>query len=529
MSNQLTKKYGLVTAICTVVGTVIGSGVFFKAEKILTETGGNLPVGILAWIIGGIVMVACAYAFSILATKHEKVSGIVDYAEAMCGKKYAYFVGWFLAVFYYPTLTSVLAWVSSRYLCVLLGDSVGWGITGPQCMTIAGVILIAMFTMNTLAPKLAGKFQVSATFIKLIPLFLMAIIGTVKGLSGDQLLIENFKTVVDESIPVSSGLFKAVVATAFAYEGWICATAINAELKDAKKNLPRALVIGTLIIVAVYIIYYVGLAGGITNEAMMQGGEQGAKDAFGAVFGKLGNLLFVFVVISCLGTTNGLTLGCTRAFYSIATRDLGVKPAIFKQVDPETSMPTNSSYLGLLVSSLWLLFFYGSQLDTPWFGNFSFDSSELPIITTYAMYIPIFVAMFIKSKDLSFIKGKVAPVLAIIASIFMIIAAIFAHGIAPYQKAKANGEFSLPVLFYLITFAVLMIIGAAFMRNNKKLITAVLIAIIVVIAGVLGFKFLNSSNDVTATDASATDVIAEETTAEIIIEEDTSTPITVEQ
>ena len=78
MATQLNKKYGLLTAICTVVGTVIGSGVFFKAEKILTETGGNLPVGILAWIIGGLIMVCCAYAFSILATRHEKVSGIVD-------------------------------------------------------------------------------------------------------------------------------------------------------------------------------------------------------------------------------------------------------------------------------------------------------------------------------------------------------------------------------------------------------------------------------------------------------------------
>ena len=245
MSTQLNKKYGLLTAICTVVGTVIGSGVFFKAEKILTETGGNLPVGILAWIIGGLIMVACAYAFSILATKHEKVSGIVDYAEAMVGKKYAYFMGWFLALLYYPTLTSVLAWVSARYLCVFINaflpEEAQLSIVGPQCMTIAGALLICVFFMNSIAPKIAGKFQVSATFIKLVPLFLMAIVGTIKGLTNG-LLVENFTTIVNEDISTSSGLFKAVVATAFAYEGWICATSINAELRDAKKNLPKALV-----------------------------------------------------------------------------------------------------------------------------------------------------------------------------------------------------------------------------------------------------------------------------------------------
>lgn len=471
MATQLNKKYGLLTAICTVVGTVIGSGVFFKAEKILTETGGNLPVGILAWIIGGLIMVCCAYAFSILATRHEKVSGIVDYAEAMCGKKYAYFMGWFLAILYYPTLTSVLAWVSARYLCVFvnafLPEEAQLSIVGPQCMTIAGALLIAVFFMNTIAPKIAGKFQISATFIKLVPLFLMAIVGTIKGLSNG-LLVENFTTVVNEDISTSSGLFKAVVATAFAYEGWICATSLNAELKDAKKNLPKALVAGTLIIVAVYITYYIGLAGGISNAEIMQGGEAGARIAFSAVFNRFaGTLLFLFVVISCLGTLNGLTLGCSRAFHAIASRDMGPTPEIFKQVDPATNMPGNSSTMGLFISGLWLLFFYGSQLDAPWFGPFSFDSSELPIITTYAMYIPIFISMLIKSKDLGVVKGKIAPLLAIAGSIFMVIAAIFAHGVYPYQAAQANGKFSLPVLFYLITYIVLMVIGAFFMKGKK--------------------------------------------------------------
>ena len=124
--QTLNKKYGLFTAIAMVVGIVIGSGVFFKAEKVLTATGGSLPVGILAWIIGGVIMISCAYTFSVMATRYEFVNGVVDYAEAMLGHGYAYVVGWFLAIIYYPTLTSVLAWVSARYTAVLFG----WSITG---------------------------------------------------------------------------------------------------------------------------------------------------------------------------------------------------------------------------------------------------------------------------------------------------------------------------------------------------------------------------------------------------------------
>lgn len=87
MGNDLQKKYGLPTAIALVVGSVIGSGVFFKAEKILTATGGSLPPGILAWAIGGGIMIVCAYMFSILAGHYAHVSGLVDYAEALVGQR----------------------------------------------------------------------------------------------------------------------------------------------------------------------------------------------------------------------------------------------------------------------------------------------------------------------------------------------------------------------------------------------------------------------------------------------------------
>ena len=66
--NPFEKRYGLFTAICMVVGIVIGSGVFFKAQDILNYTEGNLVLGILAWLIGGAVMVICAFNFANFAT-----------------------------------------------------------------------------------------------------------------------------------------------------------------------------------------------------------------------------------------------------------------------------------------------------------------------------------------------------------------------------------------------------------------------------------------------------------------------------
>ena len=300
MENKLEKRYGLITAVTMVVGIVIGSGVFFKAEKILNCTGGNVLVGVIAWLIGGSIMISCAYTFANMATKYEKVNGVVDYAEEMLGARYGYYTGWFLATMYYPAMTSVLAWVSGKYICVLLG----WDITGGSCMVIAGFCMVSSFALNTLSPVLAGKFQVSTTFIKLIPLILMAVIGTVKGI-GSGLMTENFTGVVvpaEELGGTGHILFIAVCATAFAYEGWIIATSINAELKDAKRTLPKALVIGTFIVMITYVAYYIGVSGAVESRVMMESGEAGARLAFVRVFSKAGgSALFVFLIISCLG------------------------------------------------------------------------------------------------------------------------------------------------------------------------------------------------------------------------------------
>lgn len=450
MDNQLKKKYGLITAIAMVIGIVVGSGVFFKAEKILVATGGNLSLAILAWIIGGLIMVVCAYVFAVMATKYEHVNGIIDYAEATLGRGYGYYVGWFLTFIYYPSMTSVLAWVSARYLCVLIG----FDIVGAECLAISAFFLIANYALNALSPKLAGKFQVSTTIIKLIPLLLMAVAGLIVGLSNG-MTAENFNTVVDASIGKGGALLAAVVATAFAYEGWIIATSINAELKDAKKNLPIALVLGTIAIVVIYILYYVGLAGGITNAELMQGGEAGAKMVFSAIFGKVGGTaLFVFVVISCLGTLNGLMLGCTRGMYSIAVRNEGPRPDVFSQIDPITNMPTNSAIIGLLLCGMWLLYFFGANLTASWFGPVCFDSSELPIITIYAFYIPIFLMFMIREKEQHAVKQFVMPTLGICGCLFMVYAAIAAHGQA--------------VLWYLLVFAVIMLVGMLLRGKNRK-------------------------------------------------------------
>ena len=475
MENKLERKYGLFTAICMVVGIVIGSGVFFKAQTILQKTNGNMPLGILAWIIGGLIMIFCVLAFASMAQKFEKVNGVVDYAEATVGPRYGYYMGWFMTTIFYPTLTVILAWLTARYSLVFITScwpgfplvipaAQGGCIIGPECMVLMMVNLVCAYAVNALSPKLAGKFQTTTTVIKLIPLGLMAVVGILVGLLGpEHMLVSNFATASVSGSGAAAPLLASVCATAFAYEGWIVATSINAELKDAKRNLPKALIIGAIIIISTYICYYIGVAGGASVDVLM---SDGATTAFVNIFGSfLGNILNLFIAISCAGTMNGLMLGCCRGAYSLAARGEGPSPKLFGHVDPSSNMPGNSAILGLLLCAFWGVYFIFASVLELWGGArvfvgtpfesviLSFDASELPIVTLYAMYIPIFINWMRKATDETALRRYVIPLLALCGSLFMVYACLVGH--------------RMENLWYLIVFAAVMLLGKAFIGKKR--------------------------------------------------------------
>jgi APA family basic amino acid/polyamine antiporter len=159
-------------------------------------------------------------------------------------------------------------------------------------------------------------------------------------------------------------------------------------------------------------------------------------------------------------------LACTRGLYSVAVRNTGPAPKLMSQIDSYTGMPNNSAVMGLLFCMLWLFYFYGANRNI--FGIFCFDSSELPVITIYGFYIPIFI-MYLKNqgKNLTF-KSSIKPLLSIMASFFMIFAAFFAHGIIPFSKAAQQNKFSFPLLFYFIVFCAIMGVGMLFYKKSDK-------------------------------------------------------------
>jgi APA family basic amino acid/polyamine antiporter len=456
--NQMQKRYGLWTAIGMVVGTVIGSGVFFKAQSVLSSNGGNMAGSLLTVLLVGLVMLVCSYCFSLLAARTVKVNGLVDYSEIALGGLYAYGVGWFITTIFYPTLTSCLAWISASYTLVLFGMSgVHWGCH----LGLAAAYLLVSFAMNVFSPSLSGKFQVSTTFIKLVPLVVMAIVGTIAGLFGGAFSEGQVSSTMNVGDYASGGFFGAVVAFAFAFEGWIFATCINSELKDAKRDLPRALFLGALVIIAVYLGYFVGIFGTLTSEEILAS-ENLPMDAFSTLFGSrvVGTVAYVFVVISCLGTMNGLVLASCRGIYSVAVRGEGPMPKYFAHVDPKFNMPIRSSVFGFVMVLFWLLQWQIGFINGGLPRFLSFENDELPIISFYAFCIPIYIYIMKECRDLGAVKRFVIPSLAVAASVFMVFAAVY--------------KYRTDTLYYLLIFAIFTALGMMFYRTNGKTVGAVI-------------------------------------------------------
>jgi len=468
--DNLQKKYGFITTTCLIVGAVIGSGIFFINETIFGRVGGDLHIAVIAWLVGGAIMFVMMWVWGKLAVEKDGMGGLMEYSDGLLGKTYSYFLGWFLGTILYPTFVAVLAWVTARFTAQLLGWEMAFG-GGPTWM-LAGIYMIAIYLISVLSPKLAGLFQVSTTVVKVIPLILMGVIGIIIGLvSGTT--SENLTFIVSPDSPlfVSNPLFYAITATAFAYAGSEEVLMMSSEIRDRKKNLPKAIILGAIIIISIYVLYTVGKFGAVEAETLSAVG--GVNAAFQNLFGQDGGrFLMVFIIISCLGAMNSAMMAGSRAFYALAIRDKGPAPDYVKQVDAKTNMPPTSAAISLLFCAIMFFFIFGNMSDMAgypyhyhrrWFGDINFALSSLAPISLMVMYVPVFIAVMLKKNDWDLFNRFIMPGLSIAGALSLIYMVFYNNRYRFEDGSYAPLWYAPAVWLYILFFGVIMGIAAFFL------------------------------------------------------------------
>lgn len=438
------RNYGLFTAIAMITGVVIGSGIFFKTDDVLAYTNGNVLLGVFVFFVAATAIVYGCLAISQLATRTDKPGGLIAYAEEFVSMGTACAFGWFQTLLYLPTLCAVVSWVIGIYFSQLPGIPTTLEqevLIGIFCMTI-------LFVFNTLSAKLGGFIQNSAMIIKLIPLFLIAIIGIFAG-NSLELVSENMGSIKEAA--VDGKWITAFAPIAFSFDGWIVSTSICHEIKNSKKNLPIALTVSPFVILIIYIMYYLGMNFLVGTETILQEADASVFLASYQLFGELGaKLILIFVIISILGTVNGIVLGLIRMPYSLALRNMipGSK-ILAKEEKRLNQMPLNSAIFVYLLSLGWMLIHYITQK----FGMPG-DVSEIAIGISYMNYIVLYFAVMRLAKKgviTSKYKGYVIPVLATLGSFIII-----------------SGSISHPLFVYYILVCLLILFSGWFYYKRHK-------------------------------------------------------------
>lgn len=457
--EKVKKQYGIWTGIAMVVGIVIGSGVFLKAGGVLQLSGGDLKLSILAWFIGGMIMVVSGFCFAIFANKVTKYNGVVDYVEVATNKRVGYTLAWIMTTFYYPIIVSIVALFAGSYFFKMIGLNIG--LTDWQNFVFAFIVITLVILMNYLSPMISSKFQVSATIVKLIPIIIIAIVGLFATvIVGKDYGIINALTKNADGYQVNFG--EAIKKTAFAYEGWVCATAINAELKNSNRDLPRALVGGTIAILLFYIIYYVALSSFLGNAGTIIQDANAPIAVFESVMGKVGGVLFTFfIMVSCLGTVNGVSISCCRGMYTMSCRGQGICPEKFSKLGKNGSVSFLSCLYGYLCIILMLVVWYLAMHNVWIFGHLG-SMDEIVCAIIYGVYITMYIYIMVNFKELNFVKRFIAPTVAIIGSLFFTIC-----GTGLFQLISSGSTSSIiDFLVFLGLFIILMIPSVFFYNKN---------------------------------------------------------------
>ncbi len=404
-------KYGLFTCIAMIVGVVIGSGIFFKSDNILVATGGSISLGVLVFCIAAISIIFGSLTIAELAARNDKAGGIITYAEDCYNSGVACAYGWFHTFLYFPTLTAVVAWVAGIYITILFNIESTLENQVLIGLAVAGVL----FATNLLSSRLAGYFQNASTVIKLIPLIAIGVLGLVFG-NPDAL------PAAPAGDLTSTGWIAAIIPIIFAFDGWIVATSISHEVKNSKRNMPLALVLSPLLILTIYLLYFIGISQLIGPDTLIEMGDAHVDLAANRLFGPFGaKLILVFVIISVMGTVNGLIIGLTRMPYALAIRNMFPYSKKVSEVNEKLGVPVTSALVTAVIVLFWFMMHYVTQKNNLLPNS---DISEISITINYLGYIILYIQVFrygIIGEVKGFWRSKVNPVLATIGSLIILI------------------------------------------------------------------------------------------------------------
>ena len=342
-NGKLPRTLGLWSSVALVVGITIGSGIFRSPAGIAQKVPNpGLMLGL--WVLGGAVTLCGALSLAELAAALPETGGIYAYLREGWGRPAGFLFGWSELVLIRASALGGIAVVFGEYLLRSFSIDPADHVFAARALS-AGAIAFAA-AMNIRGTSVGAAIVSVATWMKFGALALLVLASLALGAShGASPAHLTTSAVSAGSIPISAmGL--AVVSILWAYDGWADLSFASGEVRDPHRNLPRAILIGTVAIIAIYVMtnlayLYVNPIDSVAKSPLV------AADTMSAIFGRVGVVLVsIFVMISSFSSLNGSMLASPRVFFAMADDGLFF-PAIAK-VHPRYRTP----YVAIVLAAL---------------------------------------------------------------------------------------------------------------------------------------------------------------------------------
>jgi APA family basic amino acid/polyamine antiporter len=307
------RPIGLLHATAMVVGIIVGASIFVQPSEI----NRHVPTvrGVLSvWIAAGILTLFGAIVCARLAAAFPRTGGVYVFLKETLSPAFGFLWGWAMFWSAHSGIIAASSVVFARYVAyfIPLGD------TGIRAVAIAGILTFSC--VNYLGVRQGSLLQTVVTISKVVAIFLL--LGMVVFLGSPAAHSQA------ASPPPSAGFREfvlAVSAALFAFGGWHMVTYTAGETRDPARTIPRALLIGTLSVTAIYVLLNAAYLYLLPIDRVIAS-PRVAADAAQAVAGpRGGSLISALVILSATGVLNGVILAGPRTYYAMAKEGLAFR------------------------------------------------------------------------------------------------------------------------------------------------------------------------------------------------------------
>ena len=313
---KLVRSLGLLSSIGLVIGITIGGGIYRTPAGIADRVPD--PAWMLGvWVLGGLIVLCGALSFAELSASMPETGGMYVYLREGWGRPYAFLYGWAQLVLIRAAALGGISSVFGEYFMRVFGMDSRANPAMADYLAAAAIIVASI--TNIVGVKLGALFAGLSTITKFGALALLVLASF---LMGGQ-VGASFSNLASNRAAVDAGVFGlALISVMWAYDGFADLTFASGEVKDPQRNLPRAIIIGTLMIIGIYLsanvaYLYINPIGVMAKSPLI------AADTMGALFGQIGvSFVAVVVMISTFGSLMGSMLASPRIFFAMADDNL---------------------------------------------------------------------------------------------------------------------------------------------------------------------------------------------------------------